>query len=148
MGIEEASGRALSELMQRLEIFVVGLERAARAEGFAQIFHDDAMELELAEFARPRSSRQSSLVDEAVDEGDPAQLREQRGIEVDLVDAAHDLARARGHVAARVNTRNSPVWTLVAEMKSSRPRSRRIASKSTKRSISSLSGLMLSGLRS
>src|SRR6266852_1844871 len=66
MGIEEAPGRALAELVQRLEIFVVGLERAARAEGFAQIFHDDAMELEPAEFARPRSSRQSSLVDEAV----------------------------------------------------------------------------------
>src|SRR5262249_50977617 len=82
MGIEEAPGRALSELVQRLEIFVVGLERAARAEGFAQIFHDDAMDLKPAEFARPRSSRQSSLVDEPVDEGDPAQLRQQRGVEV------------------------------------------------------------------
>src|SRR5262249_57640551 len=100
MGIEEAPGRALSELVQRLEIFVVGLERAARAEGFVQILHDDAMEPEPAEFARPRSSRQSSLVDEPVDEGDPAQLGEQRGVEVDFVDAAHDLARARGYLAA------------------------------------------------
>src|SRR5262249_6425830 len=53
MGIEEAPGRALPELVQRLEIFVVGLERAARAEGFAQVLHDDAMELEPAEFTRP-----------------------------------------------------------------------------------------------
>src|SRR5215475_7039431 len=36
MGIEETPGRALPELAQHLEIFVVGLERAARAEGFAQ----------------------------------------------------------------------------------------------------------------
>jgi hypothetical protein len=31
MRVEEAPGRALAELAQRLEIFVVGLERAARA---------------------------------------------------------------------------------------------------------------------
>src|SRR5260370_5816151 len=94
MGIEEASGRALSELVQRLEIFVVGLERAARAEGFAQIFHDDAMELELAEFARPRSSRQSSLVDEAAARGDPPQVRAQPGLLVEAAEPAHDLPRA------------------------------------------------------
>src|SRR5262249_61179263 len=100
MGIEEAPSGALSELVQRLEIFVVGLERAARAEGFTQIFHDDAMELEPAEFARPRSSRQSSLVDEAGDEGAPPPLPGQRGIEVDLVDARRDRARAQGRGAA------------------------------------------------
>src|SRR5262249_33695313 len=74
MGIEETPGRPLAELAQRLEIFVVGLERAARTVGFAQILHHDAMEPEPAEFARPHAARQSSFVDEPIDEGDPAQL--------------------------------------------------------------------------
>src|SRR5262249_57671374 len=60
MGVEETPGRALPELVQRLEIFVVGLERAARTVGFAQILHHDAMEPEPPEFAPPPAAPQSS----------------------------------------------------------------------------------------
>src|SRR5260370_7266495 len=91
MGIEEASGRALSELVQRLEIFVVGLERAARAQGVAEILHDDAMELEPAEFARPRSSRQSSLVHEAVYRSDPPPPPTQPALSCDFLPPAPHL---------------------------------------------------------
>src|SRR5712692_2656692 len=58
------------------------------------------MELEPAEFALPHSSWQAPFIDEAIDERHPAQLREQRGIEVDLVHPADDLALARRHLAA------------------------------------------------
>src|SRR4249919_511369 len=100
MPVEEAPGGALAELAQCLEIFVVGLERAAGAERVADVLHHDAMKLEPPEFPLPRSPRQASFVDETVDEGDPAQLRQQRRVEVDLVDAAHDLARVGRHLAA------------------------------------------------
>src|SRR3954454_9648042 len=99
MPVEETPGGALAELAQGLEIFVVGLERAAGAERVAHVLHHDAMKLESPEFPLPRSLRQAPLVDEAVDECDPAQLRQQRGVEIDLVDAAHDLARAGRHLA-------------------------------------------------
>src|SRR3954449_2642656 len=91
MPVEETPGGALAELAQGLEIFVVGLERAAGAECVADVLHHDAMKLEPPEFPLPRSPRQASFVDQAVDEGDPAQLRQQRGVEIDLVDAAHNL---------------------------------------------------------
>src|SRR3954469_1375893 len=78
MPVEEAPGGALAELAQGFEIFVVGLERAAGAERVAHILQHDAMELEPPEFPLPGSPRQASFVDEAVDECDPAQLREQR----------------------------------------------------------------------
>src|SRR3954468_4868941 len=86
MPVEEAPGGALAELAQGFEIFVVGLERAAGAERVADVFHHDAMKLEPPEFSLPRSPRQASFVDEAVDECDPAELRQQRGVEIDLVD--------------------------------------------------------------
>ncbi len=100
MRVEEAAGGALAELAQRLERLVVGVERAAPRLGLAQILHHDAMEAQPAKLARPRAARQAALVDEAVDECDPAQFRQQRGVEADLVHAAHDLAAARRHLAA------------------------------------------------
>ena len=46
------------------------------------------------------AARQAALVDQPVDEFDGAQFRHQRGIEGDLVDAAHDLARRGRHLLA------------------------------------------------
>src|SRR5215468_46066 len=83
MRIEEAPGRALAELAQRLEIFVVGVQRAARGDRLVQVLHHDAMKPQAAEFAATQSLRQSPLVDEPVDEGDAAQLGEKRGVEAD-----------------------------------------------------------------
>src|SRR5262245_62433448 len=100
MRVEKAPRRALTELAQHLERFVVGLEVAAGARRLADIGHHDAMQLEPAEFAPAHSSWQTSFIDEAIDEGDAAQFGQQRRIEVDLVHAAHDLARACRYLAA------------------------------------------------
>src|SRR5262245_44621503 len=64
MRVEEAAGRALAELAQHLEIFVVGLECAARADVLGQLLHDDAMQPQPAEFALPRAAWQAPLVDQ------------------------------------------------------------------------------------
>src|SRR5712691_11089447 len=100
MGVEEAPGRALAELAQRLEMLVVGLERAARAEPFVDILHHDAMQPQPPELARPRSPPQPALVDQPVDELDSAQLGKERGVEADLIRPAHDHGRARRHLPA------------------------------------------------
>src|SRR5215468_5926875 len=99
MRVEEAPRRALPKLAQGLEILVIGLERAARAEGFADVLHHDAMQPQSAEFTLPHSSWQAPFIDEAIDECHPAQLGKERGIEADLVHAAGDLALARRHLA-------------------------------------------------
>src|SRR5262249_39559264 len=99
VGVEETARCALTELAQHLEIFVVGLERAAGAERLVPPLHPDAGQPHPPEFARAHALRQSSLVDQLVDEGDAAQFREERGIETDFIDAGHDLACVRRDLA-------------------------------------------------
>src|SRR5438552_12348223 len=99
MRVEEAPGRALAQLAQRLEIFVVPVERAARGNGLVQVLHHDAMKPQAPEFATAHSPRQSPVVDEPVDESDAAQLGQEGGVEPDFVYAVDDLARACWHLA-------------------------------------------------
>ena len=56
------------------------------------------MQSQATKFALSHAARQPPFVDEPVDEGDTAQLRQQGRVEIDLVDAAYDLARAFGSV--------------------------------------------------
>ena len=87
-------------LCSDLEILKVVVQCPARADGLAGIVERNPMQPDPAEFAAPGPARQPSFVDEPVDERDRVQLGQQRSIEIDLVDPAHDLARACRHLAA------------------------------------------------
>ena len=70
-----------------------------RVERAAWLLHRDAMQPQSPELAVPGAARQPALVDQLADELDRAQLRQQRGVEGDLVHPAHDLPRRHRHLA-------------------------------------------------
>src|SRR5579864_211141 len=93
MLVEETAGGALAADMQHFEEIVVGRELAEGVEMGAEAVEHDAVNVDAAILPDPGAARQLALVDQAGDEVDGAVFADQRGVERDLVDAIHDLAR-------------------------------------------------------
>src|SRR5579864_4473108 len=93
MLVEETAGGALAADMQHFEEVVVGRKPAEGVEMGAEAVEHDAVNVDAAILPDPGAARQLALVDQAGDEVDGAVFADQRGVERDLVDAIHDLAR-------------------------------------------------------
>src|SRR3984957_4092027 len=93
--VEETPCGALAADVQHLEEIVVGGELAEGIEMGAETVEHNAMDIDASVLPGSGAARQLSLVDQAGHKVDGAVFADERGIERDLVDAIHDLARRR-----------------------------------------------------
>src|ERR1700722_802799 len=93
MLVHEPPRSAFAAQAQHLEEIIVRGEFAERVEMRTEAFEYDAMDVDTPVFARSGATRQPALIDQAGDKIDGAIFIDERGVERDLVDAIHDLAR-------------------------------------------------------
>src|SRR5579862_2450615 len=91
--IEKPPCRALAADMQHVEEIIVGRKLAESVEMSAEPIEHDAMHVDTPVLSGAGAARQLALIDQTGDEIDGAIFTEERGVERDLVDAIHDLAR-------------------------------------------------------
>src|SRR5258708_38460021 len=95
MLVKETARGALAADVEHFEEIVVGRELAEGVEMGAEAVEHDAMNIDATILPGPGAARQLALIDQASDEIEDAVFADQSGIERDLVDAIHDLARRR-----------------------------------------------------
>src|SRR5215471_5932657 len=93
MRVQKTPRCALAADAKHVEEVVIGRQPAERVEMRTKAVEHDAMHVDAAIFSRPYAARQPALVDQPRDEVDGAIFAKQRGVERNLVDSIHDLAR-------------------------------------------------------
>src|SRR5579862_2628919 len=93
MLVEETPRRALAAQVQHLEEIVVGRQLAEGVEMRPEAIEYNAVHVDAAILTGPGAARQPALIDQTRHEFDGAIFADQRGVECDLVDTIHDLAR-------------------------------------------------------
>src|SRR5579871_586156 len=100
MGVQEMPCGAASVGMEHAEEVVIGRQLGGGGVGLVPVAQHDAVSIHPAVLAGAEAVRQAAPVDLSRDERDGAVFGEQRGVEGDLVDAIHDVARRGGDFAA------------------------------------------------
>ena len=98
MRCKEPPCRLPAPLMQHLEKLVIIVQAAAGIGPFGNLVEHDAMQ--------PQA--RAVLLRHAVDGGEPAQLRQQRGVKSDLGGASNDLARGCRRPRRAATERSAP----------------------------------------